>query len=251
MPIQSGGRAPYAPPAAVLSFMESYRNKPLPTPFTPEVLVRAGVNESLVPRTLKSLEDLELIDERGNPTPMLEGLRRVPQDEYKQRLEAVVREVYAEVFRYVDPATDDAVRVADQFRVFEPIGQRGRMVTLFLGLCGAAGIVTGDAPKKQPGRTLAPTRGGGVSRPGLAKLNDQSRRQSVPPPPPAQNGSIPPAIAGLLQMLPSNGKGWTKAQRDSFVTTFAAVLDFAIPMRSESAREAATDDDMDDADDAE
>src|SRR5688500_15539983 len=96
MPLQSNGTAPYAPPQAVLTFIESFCDRTLPTPITAEVLVRAGVTDSLAPRTLKSLSALELVGADGRPTPALEGLRRATQEDYRQRLEAIVRDVYAE-----------------------------------------------------------------------------------------------------------------------------------------------------------
>ena len=168
MAIVTGGTAPYAPPATVLQVIEAFRDRGLTTPITIDVLLRASVNESLAPRTLKSLEVLELIDGDGAPTPAMEGLRRAPQEDFRKRMEELVRGVYAEVFKFTDPATDEPSRVADAFRAFNPIGQRGRMVTLFMGLCEAAGIVpegttrkpasssgskTPAAPRKRPSNT--------------------------------------------------------------------------------------------------
>ena len=48
------------------------------------------------------------------------------------------------------------------------------------------------------------------------------------------NGSLPPVIAGLLASLPPVSKGWTKEEREKFVSTFGTVLDFAIPIREKS-----------------
>jgi hypothetical protein len=41
---------------------------------------------------------------------------------------------------------------------------------------------------------------------------------------------LPPAIAGLMASLPSPDDGWTKTQRDAFMTAFGVVLDFCFPV---------------------
>jgi hypothetical protein len=229
VPLRSGGPAPYAPPAAVLTFINAYRDKSLPAAFTPDVYVRAGVQESLVPRVAATLEGLELIDQNGRPTAELEGLRRATADEYKQRLAAVVRAVYAEVFQFVDPARDTPERIADQFRVFEPIGQRARMVTLFLGLCVEAGIITEST--KRPTNTAASSRPNGPRR-----QSEPTKRATLVSVPRARlrrddDDSVPPALRGLLESLPFPPEtGWTRTQRDGFVAAFGSVLDFCIPI---------------------
>lgn len=231
MPVRSDSPAPYAPPATVLAVINGFRDRGLATPFTPEVLLRAGVSESLVQRTLKSLEGLDLIDEAGNPTAQLDGLRRAKTDELKARLEEVVRSAYAEVFQFTDPATDDATRVADAFRSYEPIGQRGRMVTLFMGLCEAAGIVSEGTARKSATPTAPRLR---ATRPNVLRKPEPAYR------PPSVGGTarvrtdgggfIPAAIQGLIASLPPEGQSWTKAQHDKFLTVFGTVLDFVYPV---------------------
>jgi hypothetical protein len=233
MAVRAEGPAPYAPAATVLSLIAAFRSRGLQTPFNQDVLLRAGVPDSLVPRTLQALKLLDLIDPDGNPTTQLEGLRRAPEAEYKQRLEAVIRAAYAEVFQYVDPAKDGTVKVRDAFRAFEPIGQLGRMVTLFLGLCEAAGIIP-ENPKKQSGASPAARPRPSNARP---KAPGSTRPPSVGANLRAQEGLVPAAITGLLQSLPGNGKGWSQDQRDRFLKTFEAVLDFCVPIRDVEAEE--------------
>jgi hypothetical protein len=251
VPIRSGGPGPYAPPAAILEVIRGFRDRGLATPFTADVLVRAGVSESLVPRTLKSLEVLELIDAAGMPTTVMEGLRRATSEEFPQRLADALRAVYVEVFNFVDPAADTPERVADAFRAFDPIGQRGRMVTLFLGLCEAAGIIpdgtarkqatptggrSGATPRRKP---LLPSKSAGPSGRHIVNLSKIKAFRDEP------NGNIPPAIGGLLASLPRGGSGWPQAQRDRWVKTFEAVLDFAIPVRDIEPASQSGEDEMD------
>jgi len=71
-------------------------------------------------------------------------------DEYEPRLEQVIRTAYADAFTVVDPATDSDQAISDAFRFYHPAAQRDKMVTLFMGICEAAGIIGADrAPRKR------------------------------------------------------------------------------------------------------
>lgn len=247
MPLLSGGRAPYAPPSAVLGFLQAWRDKTLPSPITLEVLERLQITPALAPRTLQSLGDLDLLDNDGKPTAALEGLKRLPQAEYVKGLAGLLRAVYAEVFQYVDPGKDDINRVADQFRVFEPTGQRPRMVTLFLGLCEAAEIVAPGSRK--PITTAKP----------LAPRKPSKRNQKITEDEVEHRGAsvrhnlrsdggglVPEPILGLLRAVPL--KGWTKAKRDQFMNLFGSTLDFCVPILTDAELRAAekADEDIED-----
>jgi hypothetical protein len=221
MTIQESGVAPYAPPSAVLNLIDRFRNHGLAAPFTLEVLQRAGVSESLAPRTLQALKLLDLVGEDGAPTEELVDLSKARSDEYEERLAAVVRSAYADVFSFVDPAADPVERVEDAFRSYNPRSQRGRMVTLFLGLCRAAGIV--DVPLRR-GDSSRPSPGVRTTKPSTAGKSAQ-RRLGRGAPARAQVGAVPPAIAGVINQLPEPGTAWTTRQRGKFVAAFGAALD--------------------------
>lgn len=234
MPLQSGGPAPYAPPATVLGLIEAYRNRGLSTPFDAAVLVRAGVAETMVPRTLQALRLLDLIESDGQPTSAFETLRRAGGTEFQAKLAAVIREAYAEVFQFTDPATDTVDRIADAFRAFEPIGQLRRMVTLFLGLCEAAGL--------SPARTSNGKQSGSVAS--RARVAPRRRPDAAVRPPSVgskarvrneEGGLIPAPITGLLASLPSEGSSWTQERRDNFLKTLGVVLDFVFPIAQSEA----------------
>jgi hypothetical protein len=247
MPLVTGGSAGYAPPATVLAGIKAYRDRGLTTPITAEVLIRASIPETLAGRTLRSMESLDLIDKEGKPTPEFEVLKRVPTAEFKPKLEALVRSVYADVFQFTDPATDTPEKVTDAFRAYVPDGQRSRMVTLFLGLCEAAGIVpegstakrmvtatarTGSQPKRNgaAGASRGPSTGG----PAGTRIQHGGGQHIMM----GANGSVSPALIGLLGSIPA--QGWTQADRDKFMTAFGHVLDFTVPIRTSMA---AADDD--------
>lgn len=238
--IRTGELAPYAPPTTVLQVVSSLRDRGLTTPVSADVLLRAGIADSLVPRTLRSLIGLELIDEDGRLTPAMEALRRAPSSDFEARLEEHVRAVYAEVFQFTDPAKDDPKRIADAFRVYEPLGQRARMVTLFLGLCEAAGIIPPNMVRKSA--TAAP---GASPRKPSAASRAEGRPKSERQVPPSAPAGLPPALAGFLASIPTNGAGWTRVERDRWLALFGDVLDYAIPIREPVSPELEEPDDTD------
>jgi len=224
MPVTPDKPGPYTSPLPVIELIERHRTRGLPTPVDQDVLARAGVSPSLIPRTLQSMAALDLIDEKGQLTHIFEGIRKAPEAEFKQRLIEWLNEAYADVLAYADPATDDETKIRDAFRQYKPVGQQERMVTLFLKLFAYAGVAT-----KQP-TTAAPR-----PRPTAAKPKPAIQRQD-----PVNNSGkdheartpplgLPPALAGLLQSLPSEA-GWTQAQRDKFFNAFGVMLDFCFPI---------------------
>lgn len=228
--------APYAPASAIMDLIERHRNRGLPSPIDGDVLARAGIAASLIPRTLYALQVLDLIHEDKKPTNVLEGLRLAPEAEYKAKLAEWLKWAYADALQYIDPAADDETAIRDAFRNYQPIGQQSRMVTLFTGLFRAAGIGA-----EKPDRPTKKSGAGGASRSrsgaaGVLKSQSGGRSGTLPPtrpsprtPPPPSYQGLHPAIAGVLASLPDPSTGWIKADRDRFVAAFTAVLDFAIP----------------------
>jgi len=240
MPVTVDQPAPYAPASAVLELIERHRNKGLPPVVDADVLARAGVSDSLIPRTLQAFKTLDLLTEEGRPTDVFEGIRLAPTAEYQQRLTEWLSAAYADALSYVDPATDDEVAIRDAFRKYIPTGQQGRMVTLFMGLFTAAGVMPSRAKTAAPKRAA---QANSSAKPKVGLTNSQKaavrslggdRQRQHEPHTPSFGGSIPPALAGLLASLPTNGQ-WTQVQRDKFMAAFPVMLDFAFEIVPESA----------------
>lgn len=231
MPVTLDKPAPYASPQSIIEILDRHRNRGLPSPVTAEVLGRAGIPDSLVPRTIQALQSLDLIDEAGNITEIFESIRLAPEADYKDRMLAWLNAAYADVLSFVDPANDDETKIRDAFRSYKPTGQQSRMVTLFVRLYAAAGL---RAPKPVPVKAAVPRMRSRTP----AKVPRAVQRVSASYVPPPQSprahagGGLPAPIEGLLASLPAEGSGWTQERRDKFLATFQAVLDFCFPVQS-------------------
>lgn len=223
MPVTPDKPGPYAPAKVIIGVVDRYRERGLPSPVDIGVLTRAGVPESLAPRTIQALQHLDLLTPELQPTDVLERLRRAPEAEYKQRFREWLEGAYADALQFVDPATATETQVRDAFRNYKPYGQHTRIVSLFIGLFTEAGVMPlrQAAPRAASTATPRPRR--------LAHRTPSKAREdkkSLIGGAHSQMLGLPPALAGLLQSLPANGQSWTQDARDKFYKTFGAVLDF-------------------------
>jgi hypothetical protein len=245
MPVTQDNPAPYAPSSVILNLLARHRDRGLPTPVTSDVLSRAGVTDSLNARTLHALQVLDLIDDDGNPTPMFESLRLAPEAEYKARMSAWLNAAYADALKFVDPATATDTEVHDAFRSYRPPGMRDRMVTLFLGLFEAAGIAP-ERKRKAPQRSVTASAAPRASKPARPAPSAAPQKSFQSSHRLDRHNGFPPALSGLLSSLPPDGDGWTKQERDRFVHTFEAVLDFCYPVTPVAKQKVVTTQEEDD-----
>lgn len=236
MAVTRGRPAPYTAASAVVEIINRYRHRGLPTPVDKEVLARAGVADGLISRTLYTIQVLDLIDESGTPTQTFEALQLAPEAEFKKRMEEWLKEAYADVFSYVDPSKDDEIRVRDAFRSYQPVGQQGRMVALFMGLCAAAGLIP-EKPESapRPAARVKPAPQSPVAAFPTQRMRTAAKQtvaQQFKNAPHYPTG-LPEPLAGLLAKLPAEGDSWTKDERAKFLTTFTAVLDFCFEVEGD------------------
>jgi hypothetical protein len=228
--------APYAPAKAVLGVIDRFRDRGLPDPLTPGTLEQVGVPMSMAPRTLQALRFLGLVDEGGNRLDGFEQLRRAKTDEYPAALAEIVRAAYLPVFTIVDPATDADTTIADAFRGYEPGAQRGKMISLFRGLCIRAGLIQpttrpkGGAPKKPVGGALGPK-----PKPSATRTTpDQtvSDRVADPRPEEATGGIDIRLITAIIQQLPRERR-WSAGRRERWIAALTTALDLLIEVNDD------------------
>lgn len=155
MALTQDGPAPYAPTSAIVSVLDRSRARGLPPTIDKDALLRMGISESLAPRTLQALQILDLINDDGTHTQTLEKLRVAPEADYKNHLAEWLNAVYADILHYVNPEEGDDASVRDAFRPYKPHSMQDRMLTLFTGLYGVAGIWPEGAQKARIGRPKA------------------------------------------------------------------------------------------------
>ena len=220
MGIAVGGIAPYGSPKSTLDVIIHHRENRFKGAIDRERLERAGIASSppSAQRTIQTLRLLGLIDDDGNPTDTFTGLAEAPASEYQERLEEAIREVYEAIFEVVEPS-DGYEKVRDAFRSNTPHAQQKRMVTLFLNLCGAAGMID-DVPKSSEKPETA--RQGGDSAP--RKQRTPRRAGEAPDEPWAKFSTI----AGIMQKLPVDSGEWTQKERDDWYDTLGTILDFDV-----------------------
>jgi hypothetical protein len=237
MALQPHGPAPYTTSTAAITILDAFRDRGLGVPVTTDIIIRAGVQESLGRRTLHSLKLLELVDDSGNPSEQWGALRVARgQEEYQAGLQEWLRKVYSDVLQYADPSTDDQQRIAEAFRSYEPAGQRKAMALLLIGLWKYSGL---PVPEGTPERSTS-------TKPRTARPRPRPRAEKAQPKTASRMGAgtlyggaagtgfehgMPPGLVGLLQQIPRDGKGWTEQDRDNFLHAFTAVLDFTVPIR--------------------
>ena len=148
-------QAPYAPTAAVVKVLETYRDTGLGgRAITTELVSKLSVGDSIAPRVVSTLQALDLISTDGQPTDALVAFKQAPSNEYRSVLAESLFAAYEPVFAITgrDLASKSVPEIEDAFRHFKPDSLRKRMVTLFVGLCAYAGIVTeAPAPTTRPG----------------------------------------------------------------------------------------------------
>ena len=160
MPLDPKDRAPYTTSVATVAALDAFRDRGLGAPITADVLIRAGVAETIAQRTLQSLRALQLVDENDHPTPTFEAFRTARGDkEYHAQLQEWLQEIYKDVLQYCDPGTDPLDKVQEAFRTYEPAGQRKAMAGLLAGLWRYAGLrVVASEASSRPTKTASKTR---------------------------------------------------------------------------------------------
>ena len=105
MTLSDKGPAPYAPGSAIMDFIDFARDRDVQPPVTTEKLEKIGITGSYSRRTLRALQQLDLLDVEGKPTPTLEKIRVAPSDQLQEILTDWFKEAYKPILMYVEPTS--------------------------------------------------------------------------------------------------------------------------------------------------
>ncbi|MGA7731000.1 MAG: DUF5343 domain-containing protein [Chloroflexia bacterium] len=229
-------RAPYSRPNPVLAILRRNHDKGVPNPLTATNLERLGLLSSSGSHALQAIKFLGLVLDDGSHTETFDRMRRVGDEEYRSLLAQAIQMAYKPVFEVADPSTDNRDAIDNAFRLYDPPTQRTRMVLLFLELCREAGLAppeeelarrsAGAAPKSKQQRRIRPAKGKESTNERKASNEDASNTSGYL----ANIGLSNPnyvVLAAMFQRLPASGK-WTEAERERWLTTLEANLDFSI-----------------------
>jgi hypothetical protein len=225
MPWEDSNFMPYAPVEPVMRVIRRFRERGLPDPLTRKSLPTLGIAEGNADRVEKALTFLRLIDEEGRRTQTFDRLGKASTEEYPTVLAEVVRAAYAPILAIVDPSSDTDIAINDAFRPYEPSGQRGRMVSLFAGLCKEAGIIEGGPVTRQP----KAKRIGSTTKGAMRVPSDQTSHLEIGKRESEESGASLDLrlLSALIQQLPKDGH-WSSARRDRWIQAVTATVDLLI-----------------------
>lgn len=233
--------APYAPPQNVLDVLHYARKRKVPDVLDTTTVKSIGIPEGNASRTLATFRFLHFIDEEGQKQDAFERLARATDDEYPEQLAQVIREAYATIFTYWEPAEDDTVRLNNLFRQhYNPQAQKTRMVTLFLALCHEAGIISGATAEVRPrARRVSLPKDQGTKRTRGARSAELAETEQVPLFRKAPTPATPSAFdtseidsyyvlcLETMKRLPTTHR-WTAKQRTKWLQAIAANVDLLV-----------------------
>jgi hypothetical protein len=222
-------QAPYASPENVERILDRVLKSGLKGKIDTDFLIQLGINETMIPRTLRALEFLGLIENDGTATPTLSQFIVSDEAGSKAILREAVQTAYTMIFRAVNPETDDRTKVFNAFKPMKPQGQRDRMTTLFLGLCRYAGIAVKEPP---PNRAAKGEKRERVRKP-TQRTNGKTTTPTTTTPlalPPAPPRRLDPLIAELVSKIPDLE---TREELENWISIFRANFSYVKKIQTE------------------
>lgn len=152
---ESKRKPPYVAAGTLWEFLNKLKFVSAPPHLDARELEEYGIPKHWAYHLLSALKFLNLVEKNGKTTPALNSLQ-MRGDDFEHNLQDVVRNAYADLFTKVDPARDSRANIMNFFMKHYGTSPTGaeKATTLFLDLCGEAGIPT----LKEALSTVAKTR---------------------------------------------------------------------------------------------
>ena len=136
-------KPPYVAAGTLWQFLNKLKFVSMPSHLDARELEEYGIPKHWAYHLLSALKFLNLVEKNGKTTTALQSLQ-MRGDEFKQSLEEVVHHAYSDLFLKLDPARDSRANIMNYFMKHYDTSPSGadKATTLFLDLCGEAGIPT-------------------------------------------------------------------------------------------------------------
>jgi len=228
--------APYASPENVLRVLDRVHKNGLRGKVDADFLGQLGIGDGMVNRTIRALEFLGFTkpDEEGEPTSLLEQYIVSSDEDAQALLREAVASSYDLIFRAVHPETADRTAIHTAFKPMKPQGQWTRMVTLFLGLCKAAGMTVKDPPNNRPGKTEGSRvlrRDPSKPKPKIISRKERPTAETQLALPQGPSRALDPALVGIMGKIPDLE---TAEDLEAWIAMFRAAFSFVkkLPQKS-------------------
>ena len=181
----------------------------------------------------------DLIDENGVPDPILEQIAK-DKEQRKQWLASIITKQYNNALNGLDLGRATIGELSERFHRYNVSGETfRRALTFFIHACRYCGIPLSPHITK---RKSAPTTNGTTARPrkrGRAPKTRPTVQGQEPEGPASENIErlgLHPSVEALLRDLNRIASNWNPTDRERWVQTFLAVLDYAYPTKEVQKR---------------
>jgi hypothetical protein len=230
--------APYTSIGNILLILGRIRKGWVPGQIDKGEMERVGVTASNASRTIAALEYLGLINEEDKPTDTWKAIATSTTNDYPKVLEGILRNAYPSIFEiHPNPADATDIEISNAFAKSEPLNQRGRMVTLFRGLCQEAGLIAGEPLTRERKPAAKQSNQKTSEKNGSEKEIDPQKPNIWFTPPEKINPSLKwyKDLETLMSRLPNpDNPQWTQAEKQRWLTALQSMLDLLIEIRDES-----------------
>ncbi len=229
--------APYTSIGNMLLILGRIRKGWIPTQIDKGEMVRVGITAGNASRTISALEYFGLINEDGKPTDTWKAIATSTTNDYPKVLEGILRNAYPSIFEiHPNPADATDVEIGNAFAKSEPLNQRGRMVSLFRGLCQEAGLIKGEPLTRERKPTTKQAAQKVASKNGDEKKAEPEKPKSWSEPFEPINHSLKwyNDLGTLMGRLPNpDNPRWTQAEKQRWLTALQSMLDLLIETSDE------------------
>lgn len=224
--------APYTSIGNMLLILGRIRKGWVPNQIDKGEMEKVGITASNANRTIAALEYLGLTNEDNRTTDTWKAIATSTTNDYPKVLEGILRNAYPSIFEiHPNPADATDVEIGNAFAKSEPLNQRGRMVSLFRGLCQEAGLIKGEPLTRERKPTTKQTTQKATSKNGDEKTTEPEKHKNWAEAFEPINHSLKwyNDLATLMARLPdpANPK-WTLQEKERWLAALQAMLDLLI-----------------------